>query len=58
MFEAMGFDTGVDLDALLAVARRMPGIVGHEVPGQVMKAGPVSRRFPLPQSQRLRTIIM
>ena len=49
MFEAMGFDTGVDLDALLAVARRMPEIVGHDVPGQVMKAGPSSRRYPLPE---------
>jgi len=48
MFEAMGWDTGVDLDALLAVARRMPGIVGHDVPGQVVKAGPSSRRHALP----------
>jgi len=44
MFEAMGHDTGVALDALLAVAQQMPETVGHEVPGQVMKAGPSSRR--------------
>jgi len=39
MLEDMGFDTRVDLAKLLAVARRMPLIVGHDVPGQVMKAG-------------------
>ena len=33
MLDAMGFDTGIDLARLLAVARRMPEIVGHEVPG-------------------------
>jgi len=39
MLEDMGFDTRVDLAKLLAVARRIPEVVGHEVPGQVMKAG-------------------
>lgn len=39
MFESSGIATGVDLDALLAAARDLPGIVGHEVPGQVMRAG-------------------
>ena len=39
MLEDMGYDTRVDLAKLLAVARRMPIVVGHEVPGQVMKAG-------------------
>ena len=29
-----------DLGRLLRVARALPGIVGHEVPGQVAKAGP------------------
>jgi len=48
MFATMGYDTGVNLEALLAVARDMPNIVGHEVPGQVMKAGPSSRRYPVP----------
>ncbi len=48
MFKRMGYDTGVDFDALLAIARDMPTIVGHDVPGQVMKAGPSERRFPLP----------
>ncbi|MCJ7798476.1 MAG: hydroxymethylglutaryl-CoA lyase, partial [Polaromonas sp.] len=39
MLEAMGYDTGIDLSRLLAVARQLPAIVGHDVPGQVAKAG-------------------
>ena len=39
MFESSSVDTGADLDALLAAARDLPAIVGHEVPGQVMRAG-------------------
>jgi hydroxymethylglutaryl-CoA lyase len=49
MLAAMGFETGVDLDRLLDAARRLPALVGHDVPGQVTKAGPSSRRFPAPQ---------
>lgn len=48
MFLEMGNATGVDLDALLNLARGLPEIVGHEVPGQVMRAGPASRRYPKP----------
>ena len=39
MLEDMGHDTRVDLAKLLAVARRIPVVVGHDTPGQVMKAG-------------------
>ena len=39
MLEDMGYDTRIDLARLLAVARRIPEVVGHDVPGQVMKAG-------------------
>jgi hydroxymethylglutaryl-CoA lyase len=35
-----GYDTGVDLDALIATARMLPGIIGHDIPGQVAHAGP------------------
>ena len=48
MFEAMGFDTGVNLEALLACSQRIPEIVQHDVPGQVMKAGASTRRYPAP----------
>lgn len=50
MFEAMGVDTGVDLDALLDVAAALPELIGHEVPGQVVKAGKSTRRYPMPAS--------
>ncbi len=39
MFESCGIATGVDLDRLLAVAKDLPAIVGHDVPGQVIRAG-------------------
>jgi hydroxymethylglutaryl-CoA lyase len=39
MLEDMGYETGVDLERLIACARRLPAIVGHDTPGQVMKAG-------------------
>jgi hydroxymethylglutaryl-CoA lyase len=42
MLAAMGYDTGVDLDELLRVARKLPSIVGHDVPGQVAKAGKIT----------------
>lgn len=48
MFQAMGVDTGVDLDALLAVAAELPPLVGHGLSGQVLQAGPSTRRHALP----------
>ena len=48
MFEQMGVDTGVDLDALLAVSATLPALVGHETSGQVVKAGKADRRYPMP----------
>jgi len=48
MLHAMGYDTGIDLPRLLAVARRLPGIVGHDVPGQVAKAGLITDLHPAP----------
>ena len=37
--QLMGYDTGIDLPALLAVARRLPALIGHDIPGQIAKAG-------------------
>jgi hydroxymethylglutaryl-CoA lyase len=48
MLHAMGFETGIDLPRLLAVARRLPQIVGHDVPGQVAKAGLITELHPAP----------
>ena len=49
MFERMGLDTGVDLDHLLTVASALPALVGHDVPGAILKAGKADRRYPRPQ---------
>lgn len=48
MFEQMGVDTGVDLDALLAISEALPDLVGHDTPGHVVKAGKADRRYPMP----------
>ncbi|BBK30476.1 hydroxymethylglutaryl-CoA lyase [Stella humosa] len=39
----MGIETGIDLDALVEVARMAEGFVGHELPGKVMKGGTLNR---------------
>ena len=49
MLEDMGYDTRVDLAKLLAVSRRIPVVVGHDVPGQVMKAGQTLELHPPPE---------
>lgn len=36
----LGIETGINLQRLIAVARRMEEVLGRELPGQVMKAGP------------------
>ena len=51
MLDAMGYETGIDLDALLAIAKQLPQIVGHGVPGQVAKAGRIHDLHPIPPSQ-------
>jgi len=48
MLELMGHATGVDMTRLLAAAQRLPAIVGHAVPGQVVKAGQISVLHPPP----------
>jgi len=50
MLDAMGYETGIDLDALLAIAKQLPQIVGHGVPGQVVKAGRIHDLHPIPPS--------
>ncbi len=39
MFEEMGVDTGLDLSALIEAAYLLERILGHPIPGQVMKSG-------------------
>jgi len=52
LLEESGFDTGIDLDALIRVAQRVEAIVGRTLPGQVMKAGPRLRKFSLGDTRR------
>src|SRR6476469_3221695 len=43
MVEDMGVATGIDLDAMIAAAAEAEGIVGRELPSQVLRAGPRTR---------------
>jgi len=40
MLHEMGYTTGIDLERLIEVARLAQSMLGRELPGQVMKAGP------------------
>jgi hydroxymethylglutaryl-CoA lyase len=46
--ELMGYDTGVDLTRLIAASGRLPGLVGHDVPSQIVKAGRRLDLHPVP----------
>lgn len=48
MIQAMGYKTGIDLDRLLTCAAHLQEIVGHPVPGQVLKAGKWDVKYPPP----------
>jgi hydroxymethylglutaryl-CoA lyase len=48
MLDAMGYDTGIDLERLLPIARHLPDVVGHTVPGQVAKSGRITDLHPAP----------
>ena len=52
LLEESGFDTGIDLDALIAVAQRVEEVIGRALPGQVMKAGPRLRKYSLAGAHR------
>ncbi len=43
MLEDMGVDTGVDLASLIGAAAQAERLVGHELPSQVLRAGPRTR---------------
>lgn len=43
MCEEMGIETGVDLDALIGCAQLAEEIVGHPLPGKLMRAGTLGR---------------
>ena len=35
----MGYETGIHLDRLLEAAGRLPALIGHDIPSQIVKAG-------------------
>ena len=51
MLDAMGYNTGMDVDRLLELARQLPNVVGHAVPGPVAKAGRIIELHPAPTAQ-------
>jgi hydroxymethylglutaryl-CoA lyase len=44
--ELMGYRTGVDLARLIQVSKKLPALIGHDIPSQIVKAG---RRLDLHQ---------
>ncbi|MCA7969458.1 hydroxymethylglutaryl-CoA lyase [Burkholderia sp. AU39826] len=50
MLELDGYDTGIDLAAVLAAAARLPALIGHDVPSQILKAGRRSDLHPPPRT--------
>ena len=46
--ELMDYDTGVDLAKLIAAAKRLPALVGHDIPSQIVKAGRRLDLHPVP----------
>lgn len=45
-----GIDTGIDLPLLIAMSRALPALLGHDVPGQLAKAGRNCDLHPIPAS--------
>lgn len=52
MLELEGFDTGIDLNRLLAVSSRLPELVEHDIPSQILKAGHRLTIHPAPEHVR------
>ena len=47
LLHELGIETGIDLEALIAVARRVESVLARPLPGQVVRAGPRLTRHPL-----------
>ncbi|MES1162676.1 MAG: hydroxymethylglutaryl-CoA lyase, partial [Rhizobacter sp.] len=46
--EGLGYATGVDLPRLIEAARRLPALLGHDIPSQIVKAGRRLDLHPVP----------
>jgi hydroxymethylglutaryl-CoA lyase len=51
MAEEMGISTGIDLLSLITLSRTLPALLGHDLPGQLMKAGRNCDLHPIPVSE-------
>jgi hydroxymethylglutaryl-CoA lyase len=49
--QLMGYDTGVDLGLLIDAAKRLPPLIGHDIPSQIVKAGRRLDLHPMPPPQ-------
>jgi hydroxymethylglutaryl-CoA lyase len=49
MLDLMGYQTGIDLDRVLAASARLPGLIGHQTPSQILKAGRRLDLHPIPE---------
>lgn len=47
--QLMGYETRIDLQKLLVAAARLPQLVGHDVPSQILKAGERLKLHPPPE---------
>ncbi|ACC73370.1 hydroxymethylglutaryl-CoA lyase [Paraburkholderia phymatum] len=52
MCDEMSIPTGIDLQKLIALSRTLPALLGHDVPGQLMKAGRNCDVHPVPDYVR------
>jgi hydroxymethylglutaryl-CoA lyase len=50
MLELNGYDTGVDLTRALEASAHLPGLIGHDVPSQLLKAGRRLDLHPAPEA--------
>ena len=45
LLDEIGVETGIDINAVIEVAKTLEAMLGRELPGQVMKAGPRTKRY-------------
>ncbi len=46
--ELMGYNTGVDVAGVIAASQRLPSLIGHDIPSQLVRAGQRLDLHPLP----------
>jgi hydroxymethylglutaryl-CoA lyase len=51
MLELEGYETGINLQAILDLSGKLPSLIGHDVPSQLLKAGRRDDLHPMPTSE-------